>query len=110
MLQADDLIEVFDTTLQPVLFKAGFVHNPCWLEVEMSEIRDLFRNLGAISSMGISVVLAIAIGVWFGMFLDRQLGTEPWFFWLFLAIGIAAGFKNVYVITQREIKKLNTDD
>jgi len=49
----------------------------------MSEIRDLFRNLGAISSMGISVVLAIAIGVWFGMFLDRQLATEPWFFWIF---------------------------
>lgn len=76
----------------------------------MSEIRDIFRNLGAISSMGISVVLAIAIGVWFGMYLDSQFNTAPWFFWLFLAIGIAAGFKNVYVITRREIKKLNKDD
>lgn len=110
MLQAADLIEVIDITLQPVLFKTGFVHNLCWIEVEMSEIRDIFRNLGAISSMGISVVLAIAIGVWFGMFLDRQFDTAPLFFWIFLAIGIAAGFKNVYVITRREIKKLNKDD
>lgn len=76
----------------------------------MSDLRDIFLNLGTVSSMGISVVLAIAIGVWFGIFLDRQLGTTPWFFWVFLVIGIAAGFKNVYLITNREIKKLNEND
>jgi len=75
----------------------------------MSELRDIFRNIGTVSSMGISVVLAIAIGVWFGLTLDRWFGTAPWFFWLFLLIGIAAGFKNVYVITRREIKNLNCD-
>lgn len=74
----------------------------------MSELRDIFRNIGTVSSMGISVVLAIAIGVWFGLSLDRWLGTAPWFFWIFLMIGIAAGFKNVYVITRREIKNLNS--
>lgn len=73
----------------------------------MSEFRDIFRNLSIISSMGISVALAIAIGVWFGLSLDRWLGTAPYFFWIFLLIGIAAGFKNVYLITGREIKKLN---
>ncbi len=74
----------------------------------MSELRDIFRNIGTVSSMGISVVLAIAIGVWFGLSLDRWLGTAPWFFWIFLMIGIAAGFKNVYIITRREIKNLNS--
>jgi len=73
----------------------------------MGELRDIFRNIGTVSSMGISVVLAIAIGVWFGLTLDRWLGTAPWFFWIFLMIGIAAGFKNVYIITRREIKNLN---
>ena len=75
----------------------------------MSELRDIFRNIGTVSSMGISVVLAIAIGVWFGLSLDRWLGTAPWFFWIFLIIGIAAGFKNVLVITRREIKNMNRD-
>ncbi len=75
----------------------------------MSESRDLFRNLAMVSSMGISVVLAIGIGVWFGLFLDRSLGTKPLFFWLFTLIGIAAGFKNVFVITRREIGKLDRD-
>lgn len=73
----------------------------------MSEFRVIFRNLSIISSMGISVALAIAIGVWLGLSLDRWLGTAPYFFWIFLLIGIAAGFKNVYLITGREIKKLN---
>lgn len=75
----------------------------------MNEFRDLFRNLSMVSSMGISVALAIGIGVWFGLTLDRWFDTKPWFFWIFTLIGIAAGFKNVYVITRREIGKLDHD-
>src|SRR6266568_9303179 len=72
--------------------------------------RQLFQSLAMVSSMGISVVLAIAIGVWFGLTLDRLLGTKPWFFYIFLFIGIAAGFKNVYVIAGREIRKSDDND
>ena len=72
--------------------------------------KELFRNLAMVSSMGISVVMAIGIGVWFGLSLDRWLGTKPWFFYIFLFIGIAAGFKNVYVIAGREIRKSDDDD
>ena len=76
----------------------------------LGEFRDLFRNLGLVSSMGISVALAIGIGVWFGLTLDNWLGTKPWFFWIFLFIGIAAGFKNIYVIAGREIRKLDSNE
>jgi len=72
--------------------------------------RDLFRSLSLVSSMGISVVLAIGIGVWFGLTLDRWLGTKPWFFYIFLFIGIAAGFKNIYVIAGREIHRDDDSD
>ena len=68
---------------------------------------ELFRSLAMVSSMGISAALAIGIGVWFGLFLDRRFGTQPWFFYIFLFIGIAAGFKNIYVIAGREIRKDN---
>jgi len=76
----------------------------------VSELRDLYKNLAMVSSLGISVALAIGIGVWFGLTLDRWLGTKPWFFFIFLLIGIAAGFKNVIVITGREVRKINNDD
>jgi len=72
--------------------------------------RDLLRSLAMVSSMGISVALAIGIGVWFGLTLDRWFGTKPWFFYIFLMIGIAAGFKNIYVIAGREIRKNDDDD
>ncbi len=67
--------------------------------------RQLFQSLAMVSSMGISVVLAIGIGVWFGLTLDKWFSSKPWFFYIFLFIGIAAGFKNVYVIAGREIRK-----
>lgn len=66
---------------------------------------NIFRNLAQLSSIGISAALAIGIGVWFGLTLDRWFGTKPWFFYIFLFIGIAAGFKNIYVIASREIRR-----
>lgn len=71
---------------------------------------NLLRSLAMVSSMGISVVLAIGIGAWFGLTLDRWLDTTPWFFYIFLLIGIAAGFKNIYVITGREIRRNDDRD
>jgi F0F1-type ATP synthase assembly protein I len=47
--------------------------------------------------------------VWFGLALDGWFNTKPYFFWIFTLIGIAAGFKNVYIITRREIGKLDRD-
>ena len=70
--------------------------------------RDLFKTLGVVSSMGISFVLAIFIGVLIGRQLDKWFGTAPWFFFIFLFFGIAAGFRNLYIITNRVIKKDNS--
>lgn len=67
--------------------------------------KRLIKTLGMISTMGISVAVAIVIGVYIGWQLDKWLGTEPWFFFIFLFFGIAAGFRNIYIIAGREIKK-----
>ena len=67
--------------------------------------KSLLKALGLVSSMGISVAVAITIGVFIGLQLDAWLGTKPWFFFIFLFIGIAAGFRNIYVIAGREIRK-----
>jgi ATP synthase protein I len=73
------------------------------------ENRELFRSMASLSSIGLSAGLAIAIGVWFGLWLDAKLGTRPWFFYIFLLIGIAAGFKNIFVIAGREMRRNNND-
>lgn len=67
--------------------------------------KNLIRTLGLVSSMGISVVLAIAIGTFVGLKLDAWLNTDPWLFFIFLFFGIAAGFRNIYIIAGREIRR-----
>jgi F0F1-type ATP synthase assembly protein I len=67
--------------------------------------KSLLKTLGVVSSMGISFVLAIFIGVLIGRQLDKWLGTDPWFFFIFLCFGIVAGFRNLYTITNRVIKR-----
>lgn len=73
------------------------------------EKRNLIKTIGLVSSMGISVALAIIIGVVIGRQLDKWFGTHPWFFFIFLFFGIAAGFRNIYIIAGREIRKDEKD-
>ena len=67
--------------------------------------RGLLLTLGTLSTIGISVVIAIAIGVYVGLQLDKWLGTAPWFFFIFLFFGIVAGFRNIYIMAGKEIKR-----
>jgi F0F1-type ATP synthase assembly protein I len=73
------------------------------------EKKRLIKTLGMISSMGISVVVAIVIGVYVGQQLDKWFGTAPWFFFIFLFFGIVAGFRNIYIIAGREIHRDDND-
>ncbi len=74
------------------------------------EKRKLLKTLGVVSSMGISVVLAIAIGIFVGLKLDQWFGTGPVFFFIFLFIGIIAAFRNIYIIIGREIRDSETGE
>jgi ATP synthase protein I len=57
---------------------------------------SVLRQLARLSTIGISLVAAIAIGLLIGYWLDRLLGTTPWLTMLFTLLGIAAGFLNLF--------------
>ncbi len=61
-----------------------------------STLAETVRTLGPLTSVGISFVLAIVMGAGIGLALDRWLGSSPWGFLGFFAIGVAAGILNVY--------------
>ena len=67
-------------------------------------LADSFRTIGALSSVGLSFVLAIVIGVLFGLWLDRVFGTGRVFFFIFFVIGVIAGILNVYRTAARFLK------
>ncbi len=56
---------------------------------------SLWRTLGQLSTLGIAMVAAVAIGLGIGYWLDRWLGTSPWLTMLFALFGIVAGFLNL---------------
>ncbi len=67
--------------------------------------RELFKSMGFLSSVGISLVASILIGLFMGIYLDDWLETKPLFTLIMLAIGIISGFRNMYILTTRELKR-----
>jgi ATP synthase protein I len=72
--------------------------------------RELFKSLGFLSSVGICMVASILIGMAMGYYLDQWLGTAPWMLLTFLGFGIASGFRNIFILTKRELKRQRTQD
>lgn len=56
------------------------------------------------------MVAATLIGLAMGYYLDKWLGTSPWLTLIFLVFGIVAGFRNIYILTDRELKRQSQDN
>ena len=62
------------------------------------ETKKLFRTLGYLSTVGLSMALSVGIGAVLGHYLDKKFDTHPWLFFIFLGFGIAAAFRNLFVM------------
>ena len=64
------------------------------------------NSFGRAMSAGLNVfsefVAAIVVGAFIGWRADAWLGTKPWLLVLFLGLGTAAGFWNIYRIAARK--------
>jgi ATP synthase protein I len=63
--------------------------------------KRLIKQVFHLSSIGMSMVLAIVIGLFAGILLDRKFDTAPWLTFIFLAFGIIAGFRNIFYIFKK---------
>lgn len=64
-----------------------------WKKIFTKEVGDL---LGIAGTIGLHMVSGTFVGLAIGYYLDQWLGTKPWLTLFMLAVGVAAGFRNVY--------------
>ena len=57
---------------------------------------SVLRQLARLSTVGVALVAATAVGLAIGYGLDRWLGTSPWLTMVFTLFGIVAGFLNLF--------------
>lgn len=51
------------------------------------------------------MVAATFIGLAMGYYLDKWLDTSPWLTLSFLLLGIVSGFRNIFILTSRELRR-----
>ena len=68
------------------------------------ETRRYIKELGYFSTIGLSVALAIFIGLAIGLWLDKKFGTHPWLMIIFLILGIVAGYRNIGLAIRKSSK------
>ena len=59
------------------------------------ETRQAIKELSFYSSLGFSMVLAIFLGLFGGIYLDKKFDTLPWLTLIGLGLGIGAAYKNI---------------
>ncbi|MBL7224948.1 MAG: AtpZ/AtpI family protein [Desulfobacteraceae bacterium] len=65
------------------------------------DLKKTIKDLGYVSTIGMTMAFSIAIGALIGYYLDQWLGTKPWLFFVFFGFGIAAAFRNLYILYKK---------
>ena len=71
-------------------------------KAEKHKRSEFVRLAGVASSVGINMVVSTCVGFALGYWvLDKYLGTAPWFTIIMTALGIIAGFKQLFRIAKK---------
>ncbi|MCJ7683204.1 MAG: AtpZ/AtpI family protein [Desulfobacteraceae bacterium] len=65
------------------------------------DLKKTIKDLGYVSTIGMTMAFSIALGALIGYYLDKTFGTKPWLFFIFFGFGVAAAFRNLYVLYKK---------
>ncbi len=65
----------------------------------------MYENLIFVTQIGLMMALPIIISVYIGSYIDRRLNTGSLFLLIFIVIGVASSFLNLYKITIKRIDR-----
>lgn len=67
--------------------------------------KEYMKLLADFSTIGLTLASSVFIGFGIGYLLDTKVfggKTTPWFMFIFLVLGVFAGFRNLYQLAQRK--------
>ncbi len=56
------------------------------------------KSIGLGMRVALEMVASVAVGGVIGWYVDKFLDSKPWFFLIFLTLGVAAGLKSVFKV------------
>lgn len=68
-----------------------------------NKVSDIREGM-AVGAVGLEMGASVAIGYTVGFYLDKWLGTAPWMQIIWIAFGLGAAGKAVYVVYKRAKK------
>jgi ATP synthase protein I len=74
--------------------------------------KELFRELGRYSALGLEMAISVVIGLAIGYYLDKWLGTSPWLTIVWIGLGFAAGVRSLYrsaVQSEKDLQKIEEE-
>lgn len=74
---------------------------------------EMISALGNYGHIGFTFVIAIFLGLGAGIYIDEHFfdgSTSPWFTFIGLAFGIAAGFKSLWDILRTQMEEPEDED
>lgn len=69
-------------------------------------MQQYWKGLAGPGTLGLEVVLSIAVGLLGGNWLDEKFGTSPWLTLIGLAYGLAAAGRSLYRANKRAKREL----
>ncbi|MBL4748763.1 MAG: AtpZ/AtpI family protein [Magnetovibrio sp.] len=78
-------------------------------KLKEAELKVDNTGVGQAFRIGVDMLAALLVGTFIGWYLDRWLGTKPWFLITFMFLGGGAGIRNVYRTAMLMVKDVENE-
>ncbi len=81
-----------------------------FLKLDNKEKAKVTSAYALLTQIAIQVIVIMGMMFFLGLWLDKILGTSPWFMLICSLLGMASAFKSIYDIGMNQVKKFERHD